>query len=227
MRGHTPSSPSARPRSPSTADMHFTHGVSQSSVTTDTSSADLVAELSRCIQEFRDLLSSLRSQQLTPVLDCSGSQDVDVQSNNSRTAVACNKTKTTIRRTQRTPGDQHSKHSQQDSVSPASRRCPNRTYELRLAQLTILCSATDIPDPPALSFARDIAWLDRIWDDRSHQWDNSSPLRIRGHSIALVYWPSVYRYQGTKQWAGIKQRWFEWKVRWLPSAHLQIVQVSS
>jgi hypothetical protein len=72
---------------------------------------------------------------------------------------------------------------------------------------------TEIPDPPALSFAHDLARLDRLWDDRSPQWDNTSPLYIQGKSIALVHWPTVYRHRGTKQWRGIKQRWFEWKVR--------------
>jgi hypothetical protein len=90
---------------------------------------------------------------------------------------------------------------------------PHRICSLHLADGVIQYLATEIPDPPALSFIHDLARLDRLWDDRSPQWDNTSPLHIQGRSIALVYWPDIYRYQGTRQWSGIKQRWFEWKVR--------------
>jgi hypothetical protein len=88
-----------------------------------------------------------------------------------------------------------------------------RMYSLRLADSIIRYCTADIPDPPALSFVRDLSLLDKMWDDRDPQWNNSSPLRICGRSIALVHWPIVYRYRGNTQWKGIKQRWFEWKVR--------------
>jgi hypothetical protein len=87
-----------------------------------------------------------------------------------------------------------------------------RRYSLKLADATIKYLACDIPDPPAMSFVNDLSQLDRMWDDHSPQWDSSSPLRISGHPIALVYWPRVFRYQGSTQWQGIKQRWFEWRV---------------
>jgi hypothetical protein len=55
-----------------------------------------------------------------------------------------------------------------------------------------------------------------MWDDTSAQWDNSSPLFIQGHSIAIKYWPDVYRYWKGRQWEGTKARWTEWKVSILP-----------
>ena len=88
-----------------------------------------------------------------------------------------------------------------------------REYTLQIAEKQVHYSAADIPDPPALSFTQDLARLDRQWDDRSPQWDNTSPLCILNHPIALIYWPKVYQYRGNKQWTGVKQRWFEWKVR--------------
>jgi hypothetical protein len=86
------------------------------------------------------------------------------------------------------------------------------TSSLQLCRLDIQYTKAHVPDPPAISFVRDITRLDRLWDDSSPQWDDSSPLQIKGTSIALVYWPAIYRYDGTKRWTAIKQRWFEWKV---------------
>ena len=90
--------------------------------------------------------------------------------------------------------------------------CPSWVFSLQLAHDIITYSTNDIPDPPTLSFVCDLAKLDQLWDDKLPQWDNSSPLRIQGLSIAIIYWPQVYWYQGTRQWRGIKQQWFEWKV---------------
>src|ERR1700722_4417717 len=89
-------------------------------------------------------------------------------------------------------------------------------FSLQLAWSVIKYSADDIPDPPALMFVCDLAKLDHAWDDSLQQWDNSSPLRIKDNSIAIIHWPKIYRYTGTKQWSGIKQRWFEWKVSFFP-----------
>ncbi|KZT03853.1 uncharacterized protein LAESUDRAFT_659101 [Laetiporus sulphureus 93-53] len=70
----------------------------------------------------------------------------------------------------------------------------------------------EIPDPPYISFAKDLDKLDRMWDDHSPSWDNSSPLILRETSIALIHWPKVYHYRQDKCWAGIKQHWSTWKV---------------
>jgi hypothetical protein len=101
---------------------------------------------------------------------------------------------------------------QQASVECGPSASSHQKYTLRLANTIIEYSARDIPDPPALSFVQDLARLDRQWDDKSPQWDDTSHLRILGHRIALVYWPQIYQYKGTRQWTGIKQRWSDWKV---------------
>ena len=98
-----------------------------------------------------------------------------------------------------------------DSANPDLASAPPRLSILCLANSTIQYRPTDIPDPPALSFVRCISRLDEMWDDRSPQWNHSSPLYICGRSIPLVYWPNVYRYRGNTKWKGTKQRWFEWK----------------
>ena len=96
------------------------------------------------------------------------------------------------------------------NLSPSASE--SRIYTLQLTNECIQYMAADIPNPPTISFVHDLARLFRSWDDNSPDWDGSSPLRIRGKCIALVYWPTLYRYRETKQWHGIKQRWFEWKV---------------
>ncbi|KAJ7765927.1 hypothetical protein DFH07DRAFT_737501 [Mycena maculata] len=52
----------------------------------------------------------------------------------------------------------------------------------------------DIPDPPAVSYAKSIENLLLVWDDNSLDWDNTSPLKINGIPIPLTYWPTVYKY---------------------------------
>jgi hypothetical protein len=101
---------------------------------------------------------------------------------------------------------------QQASLECGSSARLHQRYTLQLANTIIEYSAGDIPDPPALSFVQDLAKLDRQWDDKSSQWDNTCHLHILGHPIALVYWPQIYQYKGTRQWTGIKQRWSDWKV---------------
>jgi hypothetical protein len=98
-----------------------------------------------------------------------------------------------------------------NGLPTTSENC-DQPFTLQIARECIQYAAADIPDPPAISFVHDLASLDRLWDDTSPQWNNASPLYIRGKSIALIYWPSVYRYRGTQQWSCIKQHWFEWKV---------------
>jgi hypothetical protein len=70
-----------------------------------------------------------------------------------------------------------------------------------------------IPDPPAVSFAKDIPRLVRLRDDASPDWDPSNAvLCIQGKPVALKYWPEVYRYGKTGQWAGTKKNWAHWRV---------------
>jgi hypothetical protein len=77
---------------------------------------------------------------------------------------------------------------------------------------TITFTDSDIPDPRAHSFADDIPDLNRKWDDTSPYWDGTASLKIKGHPIALVYWPTVYSRHRPYQWTGIKQKWGEWQV---------------
>jgi len=169
-------------------------------------------ELSQFMHEVRCLL---------PVTSIEGhSNGVSVQSNSLLAPTSSNDAQTPAHPPNRPPRadeDQFGR-SPTDCATSTSDGCSDRVYSLQLAHVSIDYTAADISDPPALSFVRDLAWLDRLWDDRSPQWDNSSPLRIRGQSIALIHWPAIYRYQGKNQWTGVKQRWFEWKVRAFPSS---------
>ena len=74
-------------------------------------------------------------------------------------------------------------------------------------------SADVIPEPPYLSFAKDINWLNAIWDDSSSFWDPSrAVLHMQRKPIALVYWPEIYRYQRNRFWEGLKSQYMDWKV---------------
>ncbi|KAF8868456.1 hypothetical protein CPB84DRAFT_1740413 [Gymnopilus junonius] len=81
----------------------------------------------------------------------------------------------------------------------------------------LVFTADDVPVPPAVSFARDIATLNMMWDDTSEHWKNDSKMRIKGIPIAIVYWNDIYTSKPNinwkpKQWKGIKGKWFNWKV---------------
>jgi hypothetical protein len=168
-------------------------------------------ELSQFIHEVRCLLSSRHVTSVEGHTNC-----VSVQSDSLPAPTGSNDAQIPVHSLNRPLGvdEEQPERSPTGCATPTSDGCSDRVYSLRLADVTIEYTAADIPDPPALSFVRDLAWLDRLWDDGSPQWDNSSPLCIRGQRIALIHWPAIYRYNGKKQWTGIKQRWFEWKVRY-------------
>lgn len=94
------------------------------------------------------------------------------------------------------------------------------TRTLVLGDMTrITFTAADVKAPPIISFAHDIAGLNRMWDDTSSNWDNVSPLVICGCPIALVYWRNVYKSSRGKnehwkpgQWRGTKDKWFKWRI---------------
>jgi hypothetical protein len=91
--------------------------------------------------------------------------------------------------------------------------------------MMLFFSKASIPDPPAVSFAKNIPRLVRLWDDVSTDWDPSDAvLRIQGRPIALKYWPELYRYGKTGQWAGTKKNWAHWRVS--DPTHLRIAQVA-
>ncbi|KAH9030283.1 hypothetical protein EDB84DRAFT_1439144 [Lactarius hengduanensis] len=80
---------------------------------------------------------------------------------------------------------------------------------LQLGNGRPLCfSRQSVPDPPAISFAKDLPQLVRTWDDSSPAWcPSEAVLRIQGELIALKHWPAVYRYGKSGQWVGTKKNW--------------------
>ncbi|KAG0706370.1 hypothetical protein DFH29DRAFT_798584 [Suillus ampliporus] len=88
----------------------------------------------------------------------------------------------------------------------------NRLCVLNLSDGTVLQLVDDdIPDPPAVSFTNDIPHLNVMWDDGTAHWLNESIIIIRGHPIAIKYWPLLYRY-GTPYhfWEEFKADSGEW-----------------
>ncbi|KAI9456701.1 hypothetical protein BJY52DRAFT_1120951 [Lactarius psammicola] len=84
---------------------------------------------------------------------------------------------------------------------------------LQLGNGRSLCfSKQSVPDPPLVSFAKDLPRLARTWDDSSPEWSPSEAvLRIQGEPIALKHWPTVYRYGKPGQWSGTKKNWAHWR----------------
>ncbi|KAJ6481384.1 hypothetical protein DFH09DRAFT_1213914 [Mycena vulgaris] len=64
---------------------------------------------------------------------------------------------------------------------------------------------------PATSFAENIERLNQMWDDTSPYWKNDSVVKINMCSIALIYWPEIFKKTGL--WSAHKSNWTEWKVR--------------
>ncbi|KAJ7778025.1 hypothetical protein DFH07DRAFT_1036538 [Mycena maculata] len=88
---------------------------------------------------------------------------------------------------------------------------PTRTLKMAHGKL-ITFRECDIPDPPAVSYAKSIEELPWVWDDNSPDWNGTSPLSINNTPIPLVYWPTVYKYWKGTQWKGVKKTWFDWKI---------------
>ncbi|KAG2131340.1 hypothetical protein DEU56DRAFT_740110 [Suillus clintonianus] len=42
-------------------------------------------------------------------------------------------------------------------------------------------------------------------------WLGDSVIKIRGHPIALEFWPQLYRYGHNDQWKGTKSKWTDWR----------------
>ncbi|KAK6987429.1 hypothetical protein R3P38DRAFT_2499831, partial [Favolaschia claudopus] len=62
---------------------------------------------------------------------------------------------------------------------------------------------------PATSFAEDIHRLNQMWDDTSTHWKGDSVLKIKGRSIALIHWPTIFKMTGL--WSAHKSSWTDWK----------------
>ena len=74
-------------------------------------------------------------------------------------------------------------------------------------------SKSSVPDPPSISFAKDLHRLIRIWDDSAPEWTPSEALvHLEGEPIAVKYWRDLYRYGKPRQWMGTKKHWTNWRV---------------
>lgn len=94
------------------------------------------------------------------------------------------------------------------------------TKTLHLACGILHFKPSDIPPIPVDFFERNVAVLDRMWDDRSPQWNASSPLILSGDlngvptqlPIAVIYWPKLYQKDQTSRWRSSGQTWRNYKV---------------
>ncbi|KAJ6448823.1 hypothetical protein C8R45DRAFT_1132702 [Mycena sanguinolenta] len=89
---------------------------------------------------------------------------------------------------------------------------PTRTLQLANGRVLVF-RESDIPDPPAVSYANNCEDLLGVWTDKSLDWNGKSPLKVKGVPVPLVYWPLVYKYWKGNQWKGAKKSWFQWKYR--------------
>jgi hypothetical protein len=93
-----------------------------------------------------------------------------------------------------------------------------RTQTLALAGGNFITfRESDIPDPPAVSYASRMEDLLVEWDDNWPNWRGTSSLKINGVPVPVIYWPTVYKYWKSNQWKGVKKHWFDWKVSTLIS----------
>ena len=71
----------------------------------------------------------------------------------------------------------------------------------------------DVPNPPLITFAHDIARLNCIWDDTLTFWSPTNAVFfMKGQAIVLVYLPVLYSHWKGQQWDGLKKLYSEWKV---------------
>lgn len=87
---------------------------------------------------------------------------------------------------------------------------------LKLGDGTVIhYNSSQVQDPIPHSFLNDIATIARLWDDTRPEWNPGSTdmVKINCHTIALRYWPQIYKHSGTERWKGFKDRWTKWKVR--------------
>lgn len=78
---------------------------------------------------------------------------------------------------------------------------------------SITARQEDIPDPPFVTFSKDIKKLNRVWDDSITSWSPAKcALEINGTKVPVKYWRNVYMYGKPGQRKGLKSRWGDWKV---------------
>lgn len=99
---------------------------------------------------------------------------------------------------------------------PARPSANDMTYTITIGNgERVTFKYVDILDPPQLTFATNIPRLDRVWDDERPNWDADDCAKIsvlRGVTVALRYWPDVFKFKDDKRWLAAKTNWTEWKV---------------
>ena len=95
--------------------------------------------------------------------------------------------------------------------------------------ITLEFADTDVPAPPAVSFADNLALLNQMWDDAAPHWQGCSELVICGVPVPVKYWKDIYSRSKSNpgQWKGVKSNWSLWKVQLLLSWLLQPVSYCS
>ncbi|KAF8179761.1 hypothetical protein K438DRAFT_1603504 [Mycena galopus ATCC 62051] len=87
---------------------------------------------------------------------------------------------------------------------------PSRSFTLGNGIIiNIMVEAIKNVSVPATSFAEDIERLNQMWDDTSPHWRGDSVVKINTQSIALIYWPEIFKKTGL--WSAHKSHWTEWK----------------
>jgi len=81
--------------------------------------------------------------------------------------------------------------------------------------ITLDFTDADVPAPPAVSFADNLALLNQMWDDTAPHWQGHSELTICGVPVPVKYWKDVYSRSKSNpgQWKGVKSNWSLWKVQ--------------
>ena len=98
----------------------------------------------------------------------------------------------------------------------------DQLVQIRVAHdRTLMVMVSSIPDPPNISYHKDIDKLSRVWDDTLPSWSpHEAPFSIavpfsavneKVH-VALVYWPQIYMKGRPQHWDHAKKSWSEWKV---------------
>jgi hypothetical protein len=104
---------------------------------------------------------------------------------------------------------------------PAKAAADGPTRSIKLGDGTVVSiTAEEVKklSVPAMSFAEDIERLNQMWDDTSPHWKDDSVVKIDGRSIALVYWPNLFKKTGL--WSAHKSNWTKWKVSFLGCLYL-------
>ena len=114
-----------------------------------------------------------------------------------------------------------------DNIHNQNDRDDNNEVEVRVSNETVLrVSRSIIPDPPLISYAKDIGKLNRVWDNTSPFWSpKEAPFQIEGTPVALIYWKELYAYGKAGHWKATKSKWADWKVSHTAFAYVKFLTV--